>query len=287
MNIGYRIPTGVNTEPAERKIDLRQYLNFVWRNWMFVASVTAFVFLMGVIYLVRAIPLYTATTQVLLEQSEKAPGLDAIVNDGRNSYSYLENQLAILRSDSLLQRVAIKEFAPPSTKDDKDDPASREKAIIAGVNRLRGALAVSRSGQAQVLNIAITWDDPVRAAQLAKQLDVRQALLQSREDRQGQPGVHLPVQRHPPFQKPNVCEHPLVTQHERLHRVLVGFFEQPGHRVVGITARFQPRPGSFIPFVLIGLGLAWLFWSRGTLWDSILFHFFFNSASFLILAWGS
>ena len=35
------------------------------------------------------------------------------------------------------------------------------------INRLRGALGVSRSGQAQVLNIAITWEDPVRAAQLA------------------------------------------------------------------------------------------------------------------------
>ena len=35
------------------------------------------------------------------------------------------------------------------------------------INRLRGALAISRSGHAQVLNISITWDDPARAAQLA------------------------------------------------------------------------------------------------------------------------
>ena len=116
MNIGYRIPTGVNAEPAERKIDLRQYLNFVWRNWMFIASVTAFALLVGVIYLVRATPLYTAATQVLLEQSEKVPGLDTVVNDGRNSYSYVENQLAILRSDPLLRRVAIKELAPAQYK---------------------------------------------------------------------------------------------------------------------------------------------------------------------------
>ena len=174
MNIGYRIPTGVNAEPAERKIDLRQYLNFVWRNWLFIASVTAFALLVGVTYLMRATPLYTAATQVLLEQSEKVPGSDTVVNDGRNSYSYLENQLAILRSDSLLRRVAIKELAPTHTQDsqvvaqnDQSDPASAEKAIVAGINRLRGALAVSRSGQAQVFNIAITWDDPVRAAQLA------------------------------------------------------------------------------------------------------------------------
>jgi membrane protease YdiL (CAAX protease family) len=50
---------------------------------------------------------------------------------------------------------------------------------------------------------------------------------------------------------------------------------------------FHLDPGSFIPFVLIGIGLAWLYWSRGTIWDSIIFHFFFNSASFVFLAWGS
>ena len=97
------------------------------------------------------------------------------LTDGRDSYSYLENQLAILRSDSLLRRVAIKELAPAAVQRNRRCGAERSKAIrhqrkksiVDGINRLRGALAVSRSGQAQVLNIAITWDDPVRAAQLA------------------------------------------------------------------------------------------------------------------------
>ena len=73
MNVGFKIPTSVDTEPPERKFDLRQYLNFVWRNWMFIASVTALGFLTGAIYLASATPLYTATTQVLLERAEKAP----------------------------------------------------------------------------------------------------------------------------------------------------------------------------------------------------------------------
>ena len=176
MNVGFRIPTKVDTEAPEHTFDLRQYLNFVWRNWKFIVSVTAFVFLIGVIYLVRATPLYTASTQVLLEQREHAPGLNALVNDARidDSELYLENQLAILRSDSLLRRVVIKEgLAPPSTNEsgaatqNKDGSASAEGAIIDGINRLRGVLGVLRSGQAQVLNIAITWEDPVRAAQLA------------------------------------------------------------------------------------------------------------------------
>ena len=173
MNVGFRIPTELATEPPDRTFDLRQYLNFVWRNWIFIASVTAFVLLVAVIYLVRATPLYTATTQVLLEQRENPPSVDGFVNDHRGK-SYLQNQLAILRSDSLLRRVVLKELAPPtntkesqSTAQNTDDPGSAERAIIGGINRLRGALGVSRSGEAQVLNIAITWDDPVRAAQLA------------------------------------------------------------------------------------------------------------------------
>ncbi len=45
-------------------------------------------------------------------------------------------------------------------------------------------------------------------------------------------------------------------------------------------------PGSVIPFFGIGVVMAWLFWSRGSLWDSVLFHFLFNFTSFLILASG-
>ena len=147
---------------------------------MFIVSVTAFVFLIGVIYLVRATPLYTATTQVLLEQREKLQ-LQRIAVDRllphRRLFVHAKTSLQSCRSDSLLRRVVIKErlaVPPPSAKESqsadvpKEDPTSAEdQSILNGINRLRGALAVSRSGQAQVLNISITWEDPTRAAQLA------------------------------------------------------------------------------------------------------------------------
>src|SRR6516225_7850937 len=174
MNVGFRIPTNINdAEATERPIDLRQYLNFVWRNWMFIAAVTAFILLIGAIYLMRATPLYTASTQVLLERHDRAPGLEAAGNDIRvEDPSFVDDQLAILQSDSLLQRVAIKELPAPMPKEteglsqNKDDPPS-DTAITDGINRLRGALAVSRSGYPQIRNISITWDDPVRAGELA------------------------------------------------------------------------------------------------------------------------
>src|SRR5262245_48153287 len=176
MNVGFRIPNqNDNTDIPQRLFELRQYLNFIWRNWLFIASVAALVLLMGLIYLVRATPLYTATTQVLL-QAEKSP---APTESGSSDYyridfSLIENQLAILRSDSLLRRVVIKErlaVPPPGANPlgtDEDEPKSDEnQSTLNAINNLRGALAVSRSGKGQVLNISITWEDPARAAQLA------------------------------------------------------------------------------------------------------------------------
>src|SRR5215470_2815620 len=162
MNAGFSVPTRIDTEPAERTFDLRQYLNFLWRHWMFIASVTALVFVIAVIYLARATPLYTATTQVLLEPPERAP-TDTSSPDYRfNDFSFIENQLAIIRSDPLMRRVVVKErlAVPPATSKEPQGDASKEsptsaedESILNAINNLRGALAVSRLGQAQVLNI--------------------------------------------------------------------------------------------------------------------------------------
>jgi polysaccharide biosynthesis transport protein len=178
MNAGFKVPIRVDTEPAERTFDLRQYLNFVWRHWIFIGSVTALAFVIGVVHLARVTPLYTATTQVLLEPPTKAPTDTGSADYYRfNDFTFIENQLAIIRSDPLLRRVVVKErmaMPPPTVKESqstdpsKEGPASaEEQSVLDAINSLRGALTVSRSGQAQVLNISITWTDPVRAAQLA------------------------------------------------------------------------------------------------------------------------
>ena len=41
--------------------------------------------------------------------------------------------------------------------------------------------------------------------------------------------------------------------------------------------------GSLIPFFIIGIVLAWLFWRRGRLVESIIFHALFNATSFTLL----
>jgi succinoglycan biosynthesis transport protein ExoP len=187
MNVGFKIPTVAddNVQPVRRDFDIRKYLNFIWRHWMFIGAVTALSLLMGVIYLVRATPRYTATTQVLLERPQKSPtdtGADVYTYRDR---SFLENQLAILKSDALLQRVVIKEglaTPAPAAKEpqnvdasadgpeeaaEEESPSTGDRSIADGINGLRGALSVSRSGQAEVFNISITSEDPAKAAKLA------------------------------------------------------------------------------------------------------------------------
>jgi membrane protease YdiL (CAAX protease family) len=44
--------------------------------------------------------------------------------------------------------------------------------------------------------------------------------------------------------------------------------------------------GSLIPFWIVGIGLAWLYWSRGSLWDAIICHAMFNFSSYLLLISG-
>ena len=42
-------------------------------------------------------------------------------------------------------------------------------------------------------------------------------------------------------------------------------------------------PGSVVPFFIIAVTMAWLYWRRGSLWDAIVFHFIFNALSFSVL----
>src|SRR5262249_11300855 len=177
MNVGFRIPSSVQTEPAKPRLDLRVYLNFLWRRWMFIVPVTALVFLVAVVDLARTIPLYTATAQVLLERPAKAPTDTRPTDYGFGDATFIENQLAIIRSEPLLRRVVVKErlaelrstaTEPQSTDSSKESAAAAdEQSILGAIDGLRGALTVCRGGRAQGISISIASPDPAKAAQLA------------------------------------------------------------------------------------------------------------------------
>src|SRR5262245_52882807 len=114
MNIGFKTRV-IDAEPAEKSIDLRAYLNFLWRHWMFIVAAAALALLVGIVYLARTTPMYTSTAQILLDpQRQRAAGADTPLTDLQYDYASMESQLTIIKSDPLLQRVVIKErLAPP------------------------------------------------------------------------------------------------------------------------------------------------------------------------------
>ena len=103
--------------PAEQRFDLREAVSFFWRQWKFIAAVTALVVLAGMALAWQQTPLYTATSQVLLQrQREIPPGGEMIASDSRLDMPMIESQMAILRSTVFLRRVVEKEglAAPPA-----------------------------------------------------------------------------------------------------------------------------------------------------------------------------
>jgi polysaccharide biosynthesis transport protein len=173
MNVGFKAPVTLGSESTGRSLDLRTYLNFLWRNWMFISAILALSLLVGVVYLIHATPLYTSTVQILIEpQQEKitSAGGDLVTSQVYN-FAMMESQLSIINSDPLLRRVVMKEqlATPPQTDTplNEDEKSAEAQRIQDAISRLRGALRAKRLGESTAFDISITWPDPKQAARLA------------------------------------------------------------------------------------------------------------------------
>ena len=107
MSDGVITASRAEPDQVEGGFDLREALSFVWRQWKFIAAITIVVFLVGMAFLLRQTPLYTATSQILLErQREIPPGGQMIFADSDYlDVSMIESQMAIIRSTVFLRRV--------------------------------------------------------------------------------------------------------------------------------------------------------------------------------------
>ena len=193
-----RVSDLTNAEPlqAEQGSDLRDWIHFAWRQWRLIAGVTALALVIGAIYLARQVPVYTATTQVLLDPRRERPvgKGDDILTDVPLDMAVIESEMSIIRSTVLLTRVVQKnnlvvdpEFGAGPSGDgwsllasvkamfSRDPnpatavqvPATTSAQVTATVENLKGALRVVRAGQGYLLNISFTSADPAKAARLA------------------------------------------------------------------------------------------------------------------------
>ena len=118
------IPTAIHSPDEERGFDLREGIGFLWRQWIFIASILGAVLFVAGVYVFSETPRYTATAQVLLEMQQELPGKsDAILSQANLDFEMVESQLAIIKSTVFLKRVVEKlrlasepEFGSPTTQ---------------------------------------------------------------------------------------------------------------------------------------------------------------------------
>nr|WP_294548966.1 polysaccharide biosynthesis tyrosine autokinase [uncultured Rhodopila sp.] len=183
---------------AAEEFDLRQFINFFWRKWKFIASVTVAVLIVVIMFLATATPRYTASAELLLDPNvDKTPGTESLFNALTLDQTVVDSQVAVMRSNILLQRVVKSQklvadpefgvgpdtgrtvfarvqqaitgfFAEDAAKSQisaKDEIFPPD--VLAAIARLRAAFAVERVGRTYVIKVSITSVDRFKAARLA------------------------------------------------------------------------------------------------------------------------
>ena len=189
--------SALQTTEGEHGFDLREILNFLWRQWKFIAAIAGATLLVAAVLLARETPRYTASAQVLLDpRKEKVAGNEAILSDVNLDFAVIESQMAIIRSTVFMRRVVEKEglvsdpefgsgppqgsslvetvrsyfFGAAEESTQKYNEQSNQAIpanIVGSVEALKGATSVTRAGQGYLLSISVTSVDPTRAAKLA------------------------------------------------------------------------------------------------------------------------
>ena len=79
-----------------RSLDI---VNFFWRQWKLISGITLVFLLVGAVIISRQTPVYTSTTQVLLEPHKDKTGKpEANQPDTNLDMAAIESQLSIVRS---------------------------------------------------------------------------------------------------------------------------------------------------------------------------------------------
>ena len=187
-----------STRPNDRdldRLDVDEIKRFLARRWMLILS-TAFacVVLAGIIC-VTMTPVYTATTQVLLDpRKERVFGQDTVNPDAALDSSIVDSQIPIILSNRLLARVIAKE----NLADDPEFEAPQKQGLLGAIFGLFRAartspaempsldgidpklapviihlfnnIDVTRVAKSYVLSISVSSRDSAKAMRLANTL---------------------------------------------------------------------------------------------------------------------
>src|SRR5258708_4580719 len=182
------------TAPESAAIDLRKIQDFFWRRWKLILSTAAIIAAVTYIALLAVTPRYTATVQVLLDPgNQKSAGAANLIPELSIDSQDVDSQLSLIRSVNLLRRVVEttkltqdSEFGASVSSglfslltswfsaEDKVGPNAAPSSsnaippdVLAAIGNLGRALEATRVQRTYVISIAVTSQDPVKAALLA------------------------------------------------------------------------------------------------------------------------
>jgi exopolysaccharide transport family protein len=188
-----QVADAVPTAESSDAIDLRHVQDFFARRWRSILVTAAVLTVTTYVVLLAVTPRYTATAQVLFDpQKNKLFGAESIMSELSLDTAGVDSQISVIRSTNLLRRVVEKtnlsqdiEFGlaaapnlfgllrswsssePEVTSKAPQADAEMPPDVLRSIGRLRAALEVQRVQRSYVISIAVTSEDPVKAARLA------------------------------------------------------------------------------------------------------------------------
>lgn len=134
-------------------LNLRDYIGILSRRWLIVAACTIGCLVLAVVYSLLQTRLYSATSEIIINQSTAADLFDPITGNTASS-RLIENEARFIESRAMREAVA-----------DPSAEGALSPTLQAGVlNERVIAIDASTDSDADVLKIAVTMNDPVEAA---------------------------------------------------------------------------------------------------------------------------
>lgn len=186
--------TSSNDRDLDR-LDLDEIKRFLARRWILILATAVGCVVLAMIVCVSLTPVYTATSQILLDpRKQHIFGSDAVSQDSSLDSSIVDSQIPIILSTRLLAKVVAREhlvddpeFAAPAKQGMLDRffslfratrAAKVEQPSLDGIDpklapvviHLFNKIDVTRVAKSYVLSLSVSSRDPAKAMRLANNL---------------------------------------------------------------------------------------------------------------------
>lgn len=184
-----------DSEAAGEAIDIEQLLGAARRQWRVVAVASVIAVILGVVYILTAVPLYTSSASLLIDSGNQkiVDQLSAVSGVLEDEASVL-SQVELLKSEKIAQAVSdkldlqnsspfmaantgpiasvisvVRSFVSATLWPSAEQaPTNNEKIQRGIVEKLTRNLSISRVGRTYVLQLSYTSPDPGMSASIAR-----------------------------------------------------------------------------------------------------------------------